>query len=200
MAKGAVTLACLTLAILVAGCSRPVLLNTMSTSHHPAYQQVNTVEKAQAVYADTTLISKIYQYHGSDGVIYREIDPPVTFGLIETVDTAVEYFRKDGSVYRAASTSTEVVKGTWEVRQSGRNYPQLCRTYPTRPVSSKCTWPSMLLIRESDNKLYRGDITGMGSGRYPDRLRRLDVTTPARAVAREFTSQYNNFFNEQQIR
>ena len=200
MAKGAVTLACLTLALLGAGCSRPVLLNTMSASHLLAYQQVNTVEKARKVYANTPLISKLYQYHGSDGGIYREIDPPVNFGRIDKIDTAVEYFRDDGKVYRATSTSTEVVRGTWEVRQSGRNYPQLCRTYPTRPISSRCTWPNTLLIRESDNKLYRGDITGLGQGRYPARLRKLDVTASSLAVAREFTANYGDFLNEQQLR
>ena len=199
MKKGSITAASLAIAILVAGCNRPVLTNTVSDRHEPAYQQVNTVEKARGVYAGTTLISKIYQFHGQDGVIYREVDPPVNFGLIETVDTAVEYFRQDGRVYRATSTSPEVVKGTWEIRQSGRTYPQLCRTYPTRPVSSECTWPNMLLIRESDHKLYRGDITGLGTGRYPTRLRRLDVTASSWAVAREFTADYDDFFNEQQI-
>ncbi len=200
ISKGSIAAALLVSAMLVAGCERPFLFYLPQDSHLPAYQEVNTVEKARTVYSDTTLISKVYQYLGSDGNMYQEVPPPNERGQAEAIASAVEYFSSDGRVFRATSASTEVIQGTWDVKKSGPTYPQLCTTYPTRPISATCRKPDDLFLVLSESQLFRGDISGVGQGRYPTRLRGVEVTAFWNEVADEIAPGNSDYFTENEIR
>lgn len=168
-------------AFLLAGCTSSDFVNLLNDDHAPGYQRVNTVEKAQAFYPDTTLVSRFVRYIDPDGAPVSGDLIPVG-SRVEPAGFTVEYFGPSGVAYRATSDRPSVQRGAWEVEQFGRAYPRVCTTFPDASPARTCFWPSLFLGSRDRARLYPGDITGVGVGRYPGGLRSADPNQSIQSV------------------
>lgn len=159
----------------------PDYINLVHSDHPPEFQQVATVERAQAYFTNSTIGSRApigpAPKIDANG-LYPVTEDPVVIGLY------AEYIAPNGIAIAARQGSNRAMRGQWRLEQSGNGYPRLCRKYGEREWV--CSWPSSLL-RSSGvvTELYRGDVLGLASGRMPSSLRSdVDPMTIAQFHAR----------------
>ena len=169
-------------AIALSACEPTNTQNSISDADDPLYQQVSTVENAEAFYSDKTIFIQPVEFVGLDGKVAQPGRVPSEFTVRPKSYTA-EYFAPGGKAYLVFSGRTDVLVGSWQIKQSGQSYARICSTFPALTTGEKCKPPRNHL--EQKNRyanLYSGDILNLKSGRFPAGARNVDVTAPSVAL------------------
>ena len=162
----------------LAACTSPNYTNLVHPDHPATLQRVNTPEKAAAFFANSTQIFKTG--NGMVLPIGTQDGEPV----FPETGYSIEYFSADRTVYAAIEGNDRIEIGRWSIKQSGRGYPRLCRSFPIQTTASEnqtvmsewdCLWPAGILKPErTNNGIYRGDVLNLRSRRFPSALRTIE--------------------------
>ncbi|WP_342071251.1 hypothetical protein [Yoonia algicola] len=132
------------------GCTSPDYINLVHPDHPAELQQVNTPEKAERFFSASTYIFKT----GGGLVLPSETD--VGEPTFPATRLKAEFYAEDQSVYAATEGSSRIVRGRWQIEQSGRGYPRLCRSFPLPSQTNTdviamssldCFWPNAMFKR-----------------------------------------------------
>jgi hypothetical protein len=169
----------------LSSCTGPQLINMVHPDHPPELQRVNTPERAETFFADTTLFSVVHVGQ----VVLSQIDESSTAQSTSTY--FVTYLAPGGRALATTGDSNGIIVGHWRIEaRPGRSYPRICTAFlvvanapPPQPDSDSwsCRWPSELLrANRNRNQVYRGDVLGLADGHVPAPVRaqtgELDIT------------------------
>ena len=169
----------------LSSCTSPQYINLVHPDHPPELQRVNTPERAETFFADTTLLFIV----PVGQVVLSQIDETIT--ALSTSTFVATYLAPGGRALATSSNGNGIIVGHWRIDAGpGRRYPRLCTAFlvvanapPPQPDSENwsCKWPSDLFrANPNRNHVYRGDVLGLADGRVPAPVRAqtadLDLT------------------------
>ena len=158
-------------------------VNAILETDDPVYLQIDTAEKAKLFYRNKTVFLQRVEFVGLDGKVAADGRVPSRF-TVRANGFSAEYYAPDGTAYLAFSGKDKVYTGTWSIKSSRGNYPQICSSFPELS-STACKPPRDHLERKSKfSNLYPGDVLNLSGQRFPAGTRNIDLSASIETVVR----------------